>query len=1016
MYIKGCSRYDLKNYYLKIHSYSILIKKKGLKLISSNMGLGELIIFLVSFIIIVWLHGGTLFFWDTVIPFHPQSDLFYYSFTWNQLIGNGIRGIPNEWGSYFIVMYLLHLIGLGINISQTILFYILFSFSGFSMYRLIKFLTNNRYTSKFSIAALSGALLYMFNFYFMNNLIVDFFESWFIYSFLPLAIILFLKGLEKYLLKEKYFSNIFYLVVLVQIMSVGFWEPPYLVWTIFIFCIFTINFFYKYFYSYKNLLLMSKYILMVILIIFVTDLWWIYSYIVSSLYLINIISLKGPPGDAVAYKILLTSYLSYPSNPIKSLLEVIAFYPSVSHSALNVGYYPWGNTYLNYNLFFSIISLVFLVAVYGNILEKKEHQKDILHHKILFYSLFFLIYFALQGLNPSNQIIMKILLFYNFKYINLLYSTNFQFIGFPIIFLYSISFAKTVAFLQRQYLKDKSKDTNNYVIKINKRKYLFKKDKIIKMIIATILIIVVVVFPWYLWTPYPLAVFANGNGQQVPSVVNFPPYFYNMSNYINKNAHNGITLTLPMFDNFFSMNFNNSSFIDTLYPGLITGSPTLSEGNYNNNLSIDLENMIYVYPWRGNDFANLLNAINVKYVLLNTVPIPSIPGNPYYNLTYLENFLSHQPFIILIKQFGPLKLYENLIPNNMLTVGNAVRYNATISNPYEIKSIYPYFSNLTLPNNVVQCSYNYTNSSLILRYNRYRIPINPIFFSNAIPININITRYYYLIIKFRTSSSHVQFFVRGNTYFLNGLYGITDLHSMNLNLTPAGVQDIYNSALHNTTLIYPLYGQPLMPYSSVYSSNNLSYSQSHITLGLGFSFNNLVNNESGWIQIYNISVAKYISSIDSPFYLAGSVNTTKEVLTPSWVYTNNRYINNITLNYSEINPTQYTAKINNAKGSFILYFKQTYDPDWVLYINGKKVPDSLHFMADLYNNGWYVNTTGNYTLEITFTPQQIYNDVINISIYSTIFISIIFLYLTILPVLIKKKKKKHKNLKITNIR
>ena len=158
-----------------------------------RIGRGELYIVIAGLVVLLWLHGGLLFFWDTILPFHPATDMYFYSFTWNQAIFNGVPSEANEWLSYFAIFYILHdLIHFSLPLSQFVLFYSLFTFSGITMYRLIKFLALENNNANLYLPALAGALVYMFNFYAAGSLLSDFFESWFLYSLLPLIILIFL--------------------------------------------------------------------------------------------------------------------------------------------------------------------------------------------------------------------------------------------------------------------------------------------------------------------------------------------------------------------------------------------------------------------------------------------------------------------------------------------------------------------------------------------------------------------------------------------------------------------------------------------------------------------------------------------------------------------------------------------------------------------------------------------------------------------------------------------------------
>ena len=332
----------------------MMLKRKFARL---KLGKGELLLLLLGVVTFFWLHGDLLFFWDTIIPFQPASDIHLYLFTWNQGISAGVPNIANEWLSYFLSFYILHtILGLTIPLSQAILIYLLFVFSGITMYRLIKFLINENYSSIFSLPSFIGALIYMFNFYVAYYLLSDFYESWFIYSLLPLIILIFLLGIKKSIEKRTYWQEILYLVLLFGIVSVSFWEPPYLIWAIFLMAIFSYNSFLtnKNKIDKKSWLLILRFFAISIFLIIITGLWYIYTYIYTTFSNYSQVSSSGV--SQVSYNNLLSSFLSSGNTPFLRLLNIVAIYPQIAPIPNNL--YEWQN-------FYFFIDFIFILSVFA---------------------------------------------------------------------------------------------------------------------------------------------------------------------------------------------------------------------------------------------------------------------------------------------------------------------------------------------------------------------------------------------------------------------------------------------------------------------------------------------------------------------------------------------------------------------------------------------------------------------------------------------------------------------------
>lgn len=82
------------------------------------------------------------------------------------------------------------------------------------------------------------------------------------------------------------------------------------------------------------------------------------------------------------------------------------------------------------------------------------------------------------------------------------------------------------------------------------------------------------------------------------------------------------------------------------------------------------------------------------------------------------------------------------------------------------------------------------------------------------------------------------------------------------------------------------------------------------------------------------------------------------------------------INYTQNNPTSLTVQVRNATRPFYLVLRETYDSDWTAYYpNGTQVNDQYHIAVNGFDNAWYINRTGTYTMTI-------YNKLENIAIFS----------------------------------
>lgn len=102
---------------------------------------------------------------------------------------------------------------------------------------------------------------------------------------------------------------------------------------------------------------------------------------------------------------------------------------------------------------------------------------------------------------------------------------------------------------------------------------------------------------------------------------------------------------------------------------------------------------------------------------------------------------------------------------------------------------------------------------------------------------------------------------------------------------------------------------------------------------------------------------------------------------------------------SKKNPTLYKIYVKNAKGEINLYFLQTFNPGWELSLDNQVI--TKHEKVFSYANGWKINRSGNYTLTLSYKPQQF--------VYLGLKISLISLIIVLIVIIITPIWKKWKN-------
>lgn len=96
---------------------------------------------------------------------------------------------------------------------------------------------------------------------------------------------------------------------------------------------------------------------------------------------------------------------------------------------------------------------------------------------------------------------------------------------------------------------------------------------------------------------------------------------------------------------------------------------------------------------------------------------------------------------------------------------------------------------------------------------------------------------------------------------------------------------------------------------------------------------------------------------------------------------------------SRKNPTLYKIYVKDAKGEINLYFLQTFNPGWELFLDNQVI--TKHEKVFSYANGWKINKSGNYTLTLLYKPQQFVYLGLKISLISLIVVLIVIIIIPI---------------------
>lgn len=971
------------------------VSKIFVKIGFTQEALAVFVILASSLVSLTWLDGKVIFFWDTILPFRPDSALGFGAYTWGQNFGEGTPQLPFEFGAYLVSYTVLHtFMGFSLAASQQMIVTSLFLASGLTMFMLLRTLHPNC-DSKMCVAArLSGALFYMFNFYTVYYLIADMFPSWWLYAFLPLSLTILLLGMKA--ASEDRDTRVYVLsqVFLFFLMSTGFWEPPYLVYSLFLFVLVSGAWCSAYLrpISINARRQVRRFVALTISCVLASGLWWLYGVIYYASFFLSNVSAAGAYSTAFAH---IQFQLRYSGSAFTSLLTTLSIYPW--QVSANGSFYDWQVLYFTapWQLLFVALGTVTSTIVLLPSLELQRSPRR--RFAVLLYAgLSFLIFFAMQGSNPILRWIVPTLTIDAPRLASLFYATNLQFALFPIVFILAFFLSQGLESFYRiskKLVGAPSLSSSHAGHPSIFRRYQARVHRAAPVFaIATVALLIVVLLPWFAWGSSAIPTYRPGNNSEtVPGVTNLPRSLVELGTFINENGGSSVTLFLPLSYNFNSLSYNGTNFIDTGSPSYLTGTPTILGESGSRGLSDQLYGGLAALlssPILPTDtLDNVLTSLDIKFVVVNTEP-GTIGAFAWFNASLIREEFANQSGLPLVATFGPYLVYENLEGTRLVSASRAQYFSPSIARPVgETGNLIPnMIVNSGAPTLPLEAEKAADNLTLLYKYTS---PFNDVWWNlNLSPSPINLSRYNYLLLTFETTNSNTTIQLQTQSLFTASdvAYGKTILRPLNPS-RPVG-DWLSQSSPTLYTIAYPLYNQTYNWYSSPLQMNKSGPQLYDIRLSLSL-FGTPTAGKTYAVTFTSITAATAIQTGDLFTFLSHQPDGYSHDI--SLVETNLSGMNSTSIktlpgivSFHEVNPTDYNVDVSGAQGPFLLVFRQTFESSWVAYAEGMELPETDHFVGDGYDNVWLINRTGSFVISLVYAPQRVFNVIIVASVVCTV--------------------------------
>lgn len=899
---------------------------------------------MASFVSLIWTQGKLIYFLNENLPMNPSIDMWLYLQPWVTIYGHGGPYNALDLFIYSIPFYILSRIGLDLTQSLEIIFYTILLISGISFYKLCSVLLPDNYSFNVRFASFAGAIFYMNNLYVMEALLANAYLEWEAYAVIPLFIFVSLRiirGSGSIALKSSYFIILAACSIVIGNLS----EPYPPVIAIFLLSIFTIVIFsaWNYKASLRGKIRFLRLSLPLLVLIAVnafqipvflnqakadasifsgSQMYWVF-------YNLRAVGSAYPISYALRWPIL--------TQPGNSDFGSMYNFP-VTASYLSI-------TYL-------FVSLVVPLLVYLPVLFTKRNlaSTGIIYFAALFVALFTETIIATYS-GPFAVLIPVI-----FKPGSLFNGLQDPLLAVGWLTTLCVSICISFGFL--------------FILARTHRHYSWEKVRLLPFlrrrstnrVLAVAILIVLLLSQYQAWTMDAAPAF-NG----ITSRVTFPSSYAELEEFLHQNSNNSLVLGLPVAGGLEALNFSPGNVMWASDPIPLTiGKSTLMDGS--DAITVNDQNLYYniiynVITYDGNtrNFTNLLDAMNVRYVVLQTNMVSNVPGGPApFNVNLIQHFLSIQNNITLIKKFGPYFVYQNTGLSSFSWLGKPYYFNPTFETPINSMTVNKtflesfsnedFFDTVNGTNIVFGGSY-FSNGSLT-EYVNYttRLKIGNVYnaFSTT-PLDLNSTDYNNVILNYSSNSPNT-------TIFLQLFSG--PVTSQNITGT---WPYIYSSEFLNprsNAIPPPSEGNKTVVFEipQDYRGNRIE------SMRLFIQFTPQPNQNYS-VTFHNITFAQYVSNQQWPLLFLDNQQFNSPIISSLAFNDSVSYSDHIVdVSVTKISSTRFSARLTNVSRGNILVFSESFSPYWILETPSGSYINSTHLIIDSYANGWILNESGNFSI------------------------------------------------------
>lgn len=889
-----------------------------------------LLIFLCSLVMVNWMKGYFYVLWDiTLPPFNPEVSIPKLFSIWDYSLVGGRNFIYLAHLPYHVIIYLLSFI-LPLNIANTVLFWLLFLITGLSMYFFVLETVGLDEKSR-KFAAVASAMFYMFNPYWIFRIPTYLSIIWII-AFLPLLMLVVRKAFiaaKTSIAKTVRYAFLASLITLVMTPGLAV-IPAALATGIFVLT-------YLFFLSISRGQLKSFVITLLPLSIFsfLIQLWWIGPQMMNFFIQTILNREQGYVSTSLHSLAVQTKYMTW-SNLLRGMAYFTPSFEQTQKSFSAV----WSAGMSAYNTpFFVLISFLTPLIIFTIFLSKRTLKAS---EALVFALVTLALMPFFSALNPPFGI-LNAWLMNNFPLFVFRRPDSYMFLlEFSYAYMFGLGLVVLYDFLRRQRgiistkMVSKGVVFSLLVLIISTNAFPFILGHEVKINMGT----------WnYLSSPY-----LSENIQPVSTRVKVPGYVEDVIDYLNEDPTPGGVLLLPWSGTLRAYNWSHGYYgLDVYYLSL--NRPTLSNVYSNYPIYTYYLYIDYAIETNKSGFANLLRFSGIKYIIVaeDALLNPSALIQPKSNLTEITKYLAEQEDIILVKRFDKHLLYR--INKLSSPTYYAVTKTFTPKSPQVEFTLEKYISSFhdleaawggsnyvtkNLEGTTLELTYNYSTE---LKEKEYFVPS----MFNKEPLKIDGTL---IELTLRTEPNV-------GVHFGVGKPGELKLYEpVNPNMESEG------NLLISTSDYYT--------FKFDVSHTTFSDQWDYFSIQLPVLTPQSIGNYTVSIKNFSIfftgeNVAQMLSSREEDV-----VSLRKDISIPNLNSSSIPPVVEIT----EIGPTNARLHMINVSEPFILVSTNTYDDSWVALVDGHQLE---HIPVNFMFNGWIVEKTGNYNIEILFIEQKYVN-------------------------------------------